>query len=233
MTDLWNKYNQTRLAGDKKTANKLLQEIIDILRQKDQKFVTDFTDNLCKRTLNLNKVLSNNGTEVSNNIDRIQHPLFKEIILPILADKYLNDSPLHIKWIGQFEQFFYSDYKMTQQFLKQINIDGYFSTTYFFEKSFAIDNNQDTLNLLLRRTAQDIEFNLHELPFTVLAEPNTLNSILNYFENYWNKSNNKEKWKLQLTEWQNIAKHWTKYFAEKEKYSNFMEYQEQQKIELC
>jgi hypothetical protein len=233
LKDLFNIYNQTRLAGDKKTANKLLREIIEVLKQKDQIFVTDFIEDLCEKVLNSNEILSNNGTEVSNNIDRIQHPIFKEIILPILADKYLNGNPLHIKWIGQFEQFFYSDNKMTAAFLKQINIDGYFSSIYFFEKSFAIDNSQDTLNLLLQRTAQGIEYYLHELPFAVLVEPNTLNSELNYFENYWNKSNNKEKWQTLLSEWKNIADHWTKYCSEKEKYSNFMDYQEKQNIELC
>lgn len=74
---------------------------------------------------------------------------------------------------------------------------------------------------------------MHELPFLVLVEPNTLNEVLNYFENYWNKSDSKEKWKIQLTEWKNIANHWAKYYAEKEKYSSFMDYQEKQKIELC
>lgn len=141
VTDLWNKYNQTRLAGDKKTANKLLREIIDVLKQKDGNFVANFIEDLCKKTLNSNEILSNNGTQVSSNRDRIQHPIFKEIILPILADQYLSDNPLHIKWIGQFEQFFYSDNKMTAEFLKQINIDGYFYASYFFEKSFVIDNN--------------------------------------------------------------------------------------------
>lgn len=232
MIDLLNKYNEKRLAGDKKTANKLLREIINVLKQKDQEFITDFADDLCKRTLNLNEILANNGTDVSTNTDRIQHPLFKEIILPVLANRYLNDSPLHIKWIGQFEQFFYSDKEMTEQFLKQTNINGYFSAVYFFEKSYAIDNNQDTLNLLLQRIAQNIEYYVHELPFAVLVDPETFNNELNYFINYWNQLNDKEKWEIRLTEWGNIAKHWTKYTAEKEKYNNFIDYQEKQKIEL-
>lgn len=232
MTDLWEKYNKTRLAGDKKTATKLLLNFIELLKQKDKKFIEDFADDLCEKSLDIDGILSNNGTEVSNNINRIQHPLFKEIILPVLAYQYLDSSPLHIKWIGQLEQFFYSDKIATDFFLRQIKVDGHFSTIHFFKKSFAIDNNQDTLKLLLQRQAQDIEYLIHELPMVVLEEPDDFNLILEDFKYYWNKSNDKEKWELRLAEWESIARHWGIYFATKQKYKSFVDYQEQCNIEL-
>jgi hypothetical protein len=35
LTDIWDKYNQVRVAGDKKTANKLLGDYINLLKQQD------------------------------------------------------------------------------------------------------------------------------------------------------------------------------------------------------
>lgn len=85
LTDIWDKYNQVRVAGDKKTANKLLVDYIDLLKQQDEEDIKIFVDNICSLTLNAdNKIIYNNGTEVSDKDIRIQHPLFKEIILPIL-----------------------------------------------------------------------------------------------------------------------------------------------------
>ncbi|MBK7959444.1 MAG: hypothetical protein IPK03_15980 [Bacteroidetes bacterium] len=117
LTDIWDKYNQVRVAGDKKTANNLLVDYIDLLKQQDEKDIKIFVDNICSLTLDLDdKIIYNNGTEVSDKDIRIQHPLFKEIILPILKDQYKKDSAKHIRWIGQFEQFFYSDNATTQAF---------------------------------------------------------------------------------------------------------------------
>lgn len=232
MTELWDKYNKTRLAGDKKTATKLLLNFIDILKQKDKKFIQDFADDICMKALGTVGILSNNGTEVSNNIDRIQHPLFKEIILPGLSAQYLDNSPLHIKWIGQFEQFFYSDKITTEKFLRQIEVDGYFSTIHFFKKSFAIDNDQDTLKLLLQRQEQDIGYLIHELPEVVLAEPDDFNFLLADFKDYWTKSNDKKKWERRLAEWEKIGTHWTIYVETRQNFKNFVDYQEQLHIEL-
>lgn len=232
VTVLWDTYNKTRLAGDKKNATKLLLNFIDILKQQDKKFIEDFADDLCAKSLNIDGILSNNGTEVSNNVNRIQYPFFKEIILPVLAKQYLNNSPLHIKWIGQLEQFFYSDRITTAFFLRQIKVDGYFSTIHFFKKSFAIDNGQDTLQLLLQRQGQDIEYLVHELPGVVLAEPDDFNLLLADFKGYWDKSNDKEKWERRLAEWEKIASHWTIYFENRQNFKNFVDYQEQQHIEL-
>ena len=61
MTDLWEKYNKTRLAGDKKNATKILLNFIDLLKQKDKKFIEDFADDLCEKSLDIDGILSNNG----------------------------------------------------------------------------------------------------------------------------------------------------------------------------
>lgn len=186
MKDKWIKYNELRIAGDKKSANQLLAEFIITLKQQDKSTIENFVDQICSLTLEIDKqVLANNGTEVSNNSTRIQHPLFKEIILPVLTEKFLKNSPKHIKWIGQLEQFFYSDYSLTTNFLNQLSVEGFFETRYFFEKSFLLENKQDTLTLLLNRIAQDIDYYTHEVPSGVIVEPEVLDQELTYFTKYW------------------------------------------------
>ena len=233
LPDIWDKYNQVRVAGDKKTANKLLVDYIDLLKQQDEKNIKIFVDNICGLTLNAdNKIIYNNGTEVSDKDIRIQHPLFKEILLPILRDHYKNDSAKHIKWIGQLEQFFYSDNATTEAFLKELYIEGYFEARHFFEKSFAIDNNQKTLSLLLNRIAQDINYYTHEVPIGVLVDPDVLDKEVMTFRQYWQQCDTKNIWEAVLTEWELIAKHWTLYLATQNKYDNFENYLKTNGIQL-
>jgi len=225
LTDIWDKYNQVRVAGDKKTANKLLADYIVLLKKQDEKTIKNFVDNICSSTLDTdNQVIANNGTEVSAKDTRIQHPLFKEIILPILKDRYKKGSSKHIKWIGQLEQFFYSDNATTTAFLKELNIIGHFETRHFFEKSFALDNNQKTLTLLLNRIAQDINYDTHEVPIGVLVDPEVLDKELMIFRQYWQQSGTKSIWEVVLTKWELIAKHWTLYLGTHDKYDNFENY---------
>lgn len=233
LTDIWDKYNQVRVVGDKKTANKLLADYIAILKQQDEKDIKIFVNNICSLTLDVDdKIISNNGTEVSEKDIRIQHPIFKEIILPILKDQYKKNNAKYIKWIGQLEQFFYSDNATTQAFLKELNIIGYFESRHFFEKSFAIDNNQKTLTLLLNRIATDINYYTHELPIGILVDLDVLDKELITFRQYWQQSNTKNIWEAVLTQWELIAKHWTLYLATKDKHDNFENYLKTNGIQL-
>jgi hypothetical protein len=233
LTDTWIKYNQVRVVGDKKTANKLLVDYIGLLKQQDEKVIKIFVDNICSLTLEAdNKIIYNNGTEVSDKDIRIQHPLFKEIVLPILKDQYKKGSAKHIKWVGQLEQFFYSDNATTELFLKELNITCYFEARYFFEKSFAIDNNQKTLTLLLNRIAQDINYYTHEVPIGVLVDPDVLDKEIMTFRQYWQQCDTKNIWEAVLTEWELIAKHWTLYLATQDKYDSFENYLKANGIQL-
>lgn len=233
LTDIWDKYNQVRVTGDKKSANKLLLVYIDLLKQQDEKDIKIFVDNICGLILDANhKIIGNNGIEVSEKDIRIQHPLFKEIVLPILIDQYKKDSAKHIRWIGQFEQFFYSDFATTQAFLKELDIEGYFETRHFFEKSFSIDNNQKTLELLLNRIAQDINYYTHNIPNCVLVDPDVLDKELMTFRQYWQQCDTKNIWKNVLTEWELIAKNWSLYLANQDKYTNFKNYLKTNGIQL-
>jgi len=170
------------------------------------------------------EILPTNGQKISDNKIRIQYPLFKEIIVPVLADKYKVNSSIHIKWIGQLEQFFYSDRKTSSDFLREIGKDGFFETTHFFEKAFSIDNDQVTLSLLLNRLAQDINYDTHEVPMFVLVDPEVLNEEVLNFKKYWEQSDTKEIWKDILGEWESIAEHWTLYINGKDYMCGFEGY---------
>nr|WP_321230677.1 hypothetical protein [uncultured Psychroserpens sp.] len=239
----WLNYNQTRLKGNKKTANKILNSFINDLLGESSDIIEKFAYNICQLALDADETLSNNGTEVSNDKNRIQHPLFKKILLPVFVRKYKENEAIYIRWIGQLEQFFYSDNSTTQLFLENINdklrnatqFDSktneyktincrYFSTESFFEKSYNIEPNQKTLDLLLKRLAQDIFYATHELPWGILRDADEFIKEIENFKFYFEKSNKQEKWESILNEWTFIGQHWKIYSKEKNKYENFENY---------
>lgn len=238
----WTDYNQMRLAGNKKSANQLLNDFINSLLLQNEEVRESFVYEICNKVLK-NNILDNNGTEVSEEEIRIQHPLFSKIIVPVLIKKHNENNPLYIRWIAQFEQFFYADNVLTTRFLKAINDDyrkvsvfskehneyvtekhQYFSTESFLKKSFAIEPNPTTLELLLKILAKKIDFQTHELPYIVLLDANEFEKEIEEFEFYWNKSTEKEKWSNALKYWQEISEHWKNYSIHKNDCTSFEEY---------
>lgn len=62
MTDTWIRYNQVRLSGDKKTANKLLTTYIQLLKQQPAADIRRIVDELCHQILDKSDdVISNYG----------------------------------------------------------------------------------------------------------------------------------------------------------------------------
>jgi hypothetical protein len=233
LRNIWENYNRTRIAGDKKTANKLLQEYIGLLKSESSFSREEFDEKICNEILEAdNCIIDNNGTEVSDKEYRIQHPLFKEIILPVLIEKYKTNSARHIKWIGQLEQFFYSDFQASKRLLDAIGIDGHFSTSFFLEKSFSIEQSQKTLHLILDRMARDFDYYTHEIPFGVLIEPTVFDRELKLFESYYEQSDSKSDWTLNLNKWRTVALLWRAYFSSKNEYVNFEDYLNKNEIRI-
>lgn len=225
LQNLWEEYNHVRLLGQKKEANNLLAVFINELRQQDQAEMQHFVDALCTAVLDTNdEVLANNGVAVANQVERIQHPLFKDILLPILAKQYLQNSSRHMKWIGQLEQFFYTDAETTSAFLQQIHYEGFFEAAYFFEKAFAISQEQDALTLLLHQLAKTMDYYFHEVPYGVLATPHVLQEALQRFKHYWSLSQHQRKWTDHFIYWERLTYHWTCYNSDSNSYNNFAHY---------
>ncbi len=225
-TDLnqkWIAYNQERLAGNKKSANNLLDTFIKSILTYEEDVVEDFVYTMCSTVLK-DDILSNNGTEVSNAEIRIQHPLFQKVILPVLVKKYKEKYALYIRWIGQLEQFFYSDEKTTAMFLEEINDElrdveqfsiatnkyehvkcRYFSTKSFFIKSFEISPNQITLKLILDTLARHIDYVTHELPSGLLEDVDVFTQHIDEFKYYYKQLEEKHRCEKQIEEWESIA----------------------------
>ncbi len=225
LTETWNRYNQIRLSGDKKTANKLLITYIQLLKQQPASEIRRIVDDLCQQILDKSDgEISNNGYYVSEALVRIQHPLFKEIILPVLTEQYLCESARHIKWIGQLEQFFYSDASTSMSFLKALNLPFPFMALHFFEKSYAIDPQQHTLKLILAKMAQTINYFFHELPYSVLAHPDLLIDRIAAFSAYCQQADDKDTWQDTLSYWEFFANCWADYSANSQPYEHFKAY---------
>lgn len=238
----WADYNKIRLTGNKKLANKSLDIFIKSILLYDKHVIEDFVYSICSTVLG-DEIISNNGVNVSNAKFRIQHPLFQKVILPVLIRNYKANDPLYIRWIAQFEQFFYSDSKTTHYFLEAINDElrdtaqfsaeinqyknvkcRYFSTEYFLKKSFELKPTQTTLNLIIKRLAQSIYYQTHELPSAVLADADSFIKEINQFKYYHERYNDQNKWKKQIQEWTDIANHWKIYSTEQDKFRDFEEY---------
>lgn len=229
---LWQKYNQYRLNGNKKKANTLLLDFILQLKQQDKIIRKNFTSYICHKALNNQNIISNNGFDVSNQTIRIQHPLFKEIFLPIFIDEYKLNNPEYIKWIAQLEQFFYSDITATRSFLNEINVEFPFDTTFFLKKAYTLSKERETLDILLVKLAQRINFTVHEYPFSILANPKELENEISEFKDYLRESLNKNLWNKSIKDWEVISFHWKTYNNLKEKFCSFEEYISKNKIEL-
>lgn len=238
----WIEYNKERLSGSKKSANHLLDIFIKSICAYEKDVIEDFVYEICSIVLKDN-ILFNNGTDVSNAKIRIQHPLFQRVILPILTKKYKENDALYIRWLGQFEQFFYSDNRMTNMFLEEINDElrdavqfssetnkyenikcRYFSTKYFLIKSFEIEPNQITLKLILDTLAKHIDYVTHELPFGLLEDAEIFIQRINEFKYYCKKFDDKNKWEKRIEEWSWASNHWKVFSKEKDKHKNFEEY---------
>ena len=224
LNNLWSEYNAVRLSGNKKVANQLLNTFILNLKKQDEETINTFVTEICNHSLCDPRVMSNNGKEVSSSIVRIQHPLFKEVILPVLAQNFRSRSSQHIRWIAQFEQFFYSDDPATREFLREIDVAYPFDTIFFLEKSYEIQNDQFTLNLLLNKLAQELDYAIHEVPIGVLWEPRVFDREVDKFRKYLDQVDDKQEWLTSFKEWTTIGEKWRTYSTDKTKNKNFEHY---------
>jgi hypothetical protein len=149
----------------------------------------------------------------------INKEIFKTIIMPILIVEYKNSHPKYIKWIGQLDQFIYVDHEISKVFFKEINCQYDFTGTrsyqdYFFCKSFLIDKNPKTLDLLLSHSLW-LDFFIYSWSFpNILSLPRNskysqYEETLESFENSFKK----RKYCYELSEfkkpeWEKIIDTW-------------------------
>ena len=221
LNEKWTNYNCTRILGDKKGANKLLVQFIKEISQQKKSIVNQFCIEVCTQCLEKEGIAVNNGTYISNQAIRIQHPLFKNIIVPFLVEGYNNNDALVIRWIGQLEQYFHSDNITTNEFLNIINVEYPFDTVIFFEKSYELKQDQQTLELILNKICKGLDYATHELPIGILFEPKTFDIEIEKLQRYLNEFNTKSAYRKRLNKWMKIGEYWRNYIEDKDNYANF------------
>jgi hypothetical protein len=184
----------------------------------------------------------------------INKEIFKTIIIPILITEYKNNHPKYIKWIGQLDQFIYVDMdkEIRSDFFKEINCQYNFTGTlsyqdYFLCKSFLIDKNQKTLDLLLSRSLW-LKFFIYSQSFpNILSLPRNskysrYEKILESFENSLKKRKHcyelsdykKPEWKKRIDTWELLILYLHR-FEDRVKNNGFIrfsEYLKENNIEL-
>jgi hypothetical protein len=173
----------------------------------------------------------------------INKNIFKMIIMPILIAEYKNNQPKYIKWIGQLDQFIYIDKEIRSDFFKGINCQYDFTDTlsyqdYFLCKSFLIDKNPKTLDLLLSHSLWIVFFIYSwSFPNTLSLPRNTKYSqyeeTLESFENIFKKRKHcyelsdykKPEWKKIIDTWELLILYLHK-FEDRVKNNGFIRFSE-------
>lgn len=230
---LWQQYNDLRFRGAKMAANKALDAFIAKFREEDHDVREQFVDEVCRFVLPEDSFVFNNGQDVSDAPVRIQHPLFKEIVLPILIERFRKNDPEAIRWIAQFNQFFYSDSSLQQEFLAATGLESY-DVIPLLEKSYELEKNQLTLTFLLRELAGVLDHLTHELPSGVLATPDNFDSWIRMYETYSNQSGAKERWAGRLAWCRMVSVHWREFLENRERdgYADFSDYLARNAVDL-
>jgi len=178
----WKNYNAVRIKGDKKAANVELTNLINDFHQlpKDLQEITLIT--LVGSYIDDSGFIGNNGSIVSAEEVRIQHPLFKEILLPYITDLCKSENAIGYRWAAQLSQFFYSDYGATKKFLEALNIrEKHFDCEYFLDQSYTLDPIPKTAELIMQAKYTQLSYATHELPRFLLKEPT---HYISYYEEF-------------------------------------------------
>ncbi|MCL2044132.1 MAG: hypothetical protein FWG89_08340 [Treponema sp.] len=144
------------------------------------------------------------------------HPIlmFNEIILPVFESEYDKNNPHFIKLIGDYCSSLPVDPHWRQEFFKKHNIPDSISVggiecqIYFYEKSYIIDRNQDTLDKLMDRLAMDILINWLELPTLITMRPARFIELVKPFEERLEickklcAISDNDKWDKRLADWE-------------------------------
>ena len=234
MFALWEQYNQVRTSGFKKQANQILNTFLECFKKQTVEVRATFVENLCTELLDRFSSspndfwLSTNGTDVSGLPIRIQFPLFRDAVLPELLGRFNAGDAKATRWLGQLGQFFYCDKRLWKLTCEELDLPWpETNTSFFFEKSYAINKDQITLQFIVSMYLGSLEYDCHEIPYGLLCEPEEMNRTVAESRDYWRQldpSELKDKWNEQLIEYERIAFCWDDYITHKFLYDDFYDY---------
>lgn len=159
--DAWKNYHSVRLSGRKKLANLELENLIQNIKRLSKPLQEEVLLNLVGSILDNSGFIGNNGTMVSDNKVRIQHPFFKQILLPYLIENCKRNVATSFRWAAQLKQFFYSDREAQILFAQDLNIQ-YYDCEYLLKRSYELEPVRHTAELILSEKYGALGFATHE-----------------------------------------------------------------------
>lgn len=247
MYDIWERYNQVRIVGLKKQANKILDTFLECFKKQTHETQASFVDGICTELLDSLPdsnddlycghcfCLGHNGTYVSDSPTRIQFPLFRDAVLPELIRRYSIGDYRAIRWIGQMASFFYSNQKFWKHTCEKINLPWEEAGMMFFlEKSYAIQKDQRTLRMIIQVCMNSFAYYCHEIPCGILCESKLMKQEIAETQNYLEQlepSKRKNRWNERLLQYERIAACWDDYCTHMSCYDDFRHYMIVNKVE--
>jgi len=157
--------------------------------------------------------------------NQINQTVFNEIVMPVFITEYKKDNAKYIKWIGQCREFILKSNK--EEFFDLIDAPEIFKADtfkyceYFLIKSFMLDKNQHSLDILMNYEVMDILIYRLELPnWSALGNYEKYLEVLKpfaekleRFKEYCRISGN-DKWNKLLAIWESLVTHMYKYEKE-------------------
>lgn len=231
--ELWAKYNETRLRGLKKDANRMLPNVIDYFHELSRDTQESFVHETCAKLLEISDpssssdwMLANNGSVASEQAVRIQHQVFCAAILPILLDGFRKNDPHCIRWIAQFFPFIYSDKSLWRRIADELNLEKPVGPWFFLERSYALHSSPRTLLMMLSLLFEGMRYACHELPCGILMECGEFEKDIEELKYWLSKASSgfQKKHADEVAYYEKMAYHWTKYRMGENNQAGFEDY---------
>ena len=219
-TDIASKYVQKY----KKITKRFTRYKYDNKKHLFSNYIIDYrTKKLVKKLKNAKYNTKKSFVDIVCELKRIEcrpHPtlMFNEIILPVFECEYDNNNPKYIKWIGDYCSSIPVDSQWRKYFSEKNNIpnnifgDSFICQIYFYEKSYLMDRNQNTLDKLMDRLWMDILINRLELPTLITMRPARFIELIKPFEERLEickklcAISGNDKWDKRLADWDLLIK---------------------------
>jgi len=163
------------------------------------------------------------------------HPhLFDKIVVPVFIVEYKKNNAKYIKWIGQCDNLIRYG---KNDLLRQINAlgiagDFFAHVEYFCGKSFMLDKNQNTLDIIMEMEEVDVLLYRMDFPGAWIRCPDRYLELVKEFsaklercKEYCKISCN-DKWDKFLADWELLVNHLYKYeeYVRNNEYIRFNDY---------
>ena len=196
-----------------------LKRLIRALELEDYETRKKFVEAICDFLDTLN---------VTGSYGKLHQHLFDKIVVPVFIVEYKKDNAKYIKWIGQCHDLFrYGKNDLLRQ-IDALGIarDSFAHIEYFCAKSFMLDKNQNTLDIIMQRETLDVLLYRKDFPDTWIRHPDRYLELVKKFadklercKEYCKISGN-DKWDKLLADWELLVTHLYKY----EEYTRNNEY---------